>query len=211
MARGTVAALVSVFVAAFSHSLAGGRLPGVAGLALCLAFSVLVCVALAGRRLPRTRLAASVAASQAMYHWLFGALGSGALGSGTAGSGAAGSGAASSGAGVTTGMHGHPHDAALGTVTLAPQPHGEGDMLAAHLAAALVTFLVLVFGERTIAATVRFARALVVSLLPAAPDAPAVCAPARLFPSRPRIARPGRRRVDHSGLRHRGPPAASFA
>ncbi len=206
MARGTVAALVSVFVAAFSHSLAGGRLPGVAGLALCLAFSVLVCVALAGRRLPRTRLAASVAASQAMYHWLFGALGSGALGSGTAGSGAA-----SSGAGVTTGMHGHPHDAALGTVALAPQPHGEGDMLAAHLAAALVTFLVLVFGERTIAATVRFARALVVSLLPAAPDAPAVRAPARLFPTRLRIARPGGRRVDHSGLRHRGPPAASFA
>jgi hypothetical protein len=194
VARGTVAALVSVFVAAFSHAVAGGELPGAAGLVLCLAFSVLVCIALAGRRLPRTRLAASVAASQAMYHWLFGALGTGAIATGPVG-----------------GMSGHGHDASLGLHITAPHLHGQGDLLVAHIPAAVVTFLVLAFGERTIATPARLARALAVSLLPGVPDAPAGRPPTRLSPTGLRSARPRHRLVDHSGLRHRGPPTASFA
>jgi hypothetical protein len=191
VARGSAAATVSVFVAAFSHSVAGGSLPGVTGIALCLALSVLVCVALTGRRLPLARLAVSVAISQAMYHWLFGALGSGTM--------------------VASGGRtpGHLHDAALAIPATTPHAHAGGDMLLAHIAAAIVTVLVLAYGERSIAATARYAHALVVALLPAIPDAPAVPTPARLVPARLRVADPLPRRVDHSGLRHRGPPAAS--
>jgi hypothetical protein len=191
VARGSAAATVSVFVAAFSHSVAGGSLPGVTGLALCLALSVLVCVALTGRRLPLARLAVSVAISQAMYHWLFGALGSGTV-------------VASGGR-----MAAHVHDAVAVLPTVTPHAHAGGDMLLAHVVAAIVTVLVLAYGERSIAATARYARTLVIAMLPAIPDAPAVPAPVRLLPTRLRVADPLPRRVDHSGLRHRGPPAAS--
>jgi hypothetical protein len=191
VARGSAADTVSVFVAAFSHSVAGGSLPGVTGIALCLALSVLVCVALTGRCLPLARLAVSVAISQAMYHWLFGALGSGAV-------------FASGGR-----MPGHVHDVALAIPAAAPHAHTAGDMLLAHIVAAIVTILLLAFGERTLTATANYARTLVIALLPALPDAPAVPTPARLLPTRLRVADPLPRRVDHSGLRHRGPPAAS--
>ncbi len=194
VARGAVAASLSVFFAAFAHSIAGGTLPGIAGIALCLIFSVIVCSAFAGRRMPRTRLAASILASQAMYHWLFGSLGT--LEATTA---------------PAAGTLGHVHNAPVDLSTLSTVAHDHGDMLFAHLAAAALTFGVLAFGERSIAAAVRAARALVVSLLPALAEAPLVPAPCRLFARGIQIATPRECRIYHSGLRHRGPPSARLA
>lgn len=187
VARGTIAAAVSVFMAAFAHSLAGGELPGIAGIALCLTFSVIVCTAFTGRRMPRARLAASILAGQAMYHWLFGSLGS----------------LDSAAAPATLG---HVHNAPVDFGTLTTQTHAHGDMLLAHIVAAVATFAVIAFGERSMTFVVQAARKLVLSLIPRLADVPT--------PSMPRLPRvhhghsavPLRRRVDHSGLRHRGPP-----
>lgn len=55
-ARGWIAAIVSLFVAACSHSLAGGSLPAAAGIALSLAFSGATGVLLAGKTLSLARL-----------------------------------------------------------------------------------------------------------------------------------------------------------
>jgi hypothetical protein len=70
-ARGWIAAIVSLFVAACSHALAGGALPATAGLALCLAFSGAVCVLLAGKTLSLARLSIAVGLSQLPFHGLF--------------------------------------------------------------------------------------------------------------------------------------------
>lgn len=188
VARGTVAAVVSLFIAAFSHSLAGGSLPGVVGISLCVTFSVIACTALVGRRMPLTRLAASIAVSQAMYHWLFGALGSTAV--------------------ATAEPLGHIHHAPIDFSLLTMSAHTHGDMLLAHIAAAVATFAVLAFGERNITAAVRAARSFVLSLIPSFTDAPVACVPARLSASGVRVSVLQFSRVDHSGLRHRGPPLA---
>lgn len=191
VARGTIAATVSLFIAAFSHWLAGGSLPGVAGFALCLVFSVLACVALVGRRMPRTRLAASIVASQAMYHGVFASLGSSTI--------------------PTAPALGHVHDAPIEFGAVAPHLHASNEMLLAHAFAAVVTFVILAFGERSIAATAGLARSLARSLFPFTLDASFVGAPATLTPTGHRIVLLALRRVDHSGLRHRGPPAAALA
>lgn len=194
VARGTAAAVVSVYFAAFAHTLAGGSLPGVAGIALCLAFSIIVCVALTGRRMPRARLAASILASQAMYHWLFGSLGT-----------------LEAIASPPPGSHGHVHNAPVNFGSLGAPMHEHGDMLWAHVAAAVVTFSMLAYGERSITASIHAAKTFVLSLFPVFAAAPIAVAPSRLCApeTHPTVRR--RRRVDHSGLRHRGPPVAVVA
>lgn len=189
VARGTVAALLSVFLAGFAHSLAGGALPGIAGIALVVTFSILVCIAFVGRRMPRTRLATSILVSQAMYHWLFGSLGS------------------LEALAPRPGTLGHVHNAPVDFGAIAGQAHDHGDMLMAHVAAAAVTFAIFAFGERSITAIVHAARAFVLSLIPRFADATPITAPARLQAHGTRITVARRDRVDHSGLRHRGPPA----
>ncbi|MEO7349413.1 MAG: hypothetical protein ABIW32_06115 [Terrimesophilobacter sp.] len=191
VARGTVAASASVFFAAFAHAVAGGDLPGVAGLSLCFVFSIIVGTALAGRRMPRVRLAASILASQAMYHGLFGSLGT--LES-TAVSRAA--------------TVGHVHNAPPDFGSLTVQVHEHGNMLLAHVAAAIVTFGVLAFGERSLRTVVRAARSIVLALIPRFTDAPLADAPSLLSVHRVHQVGPRRYRVNHSGLRHRGPPLA---
>lgn len=69
--RGVVAATVATIIALFSHVAGGGQTPGPLGLAVPLVLSVLVCVALAGRRLSLVRVAVSVAVSQFLFHTLF--------------------------------------------------------------------------------------------------------------------------------------------
>ncbi|GGF13162.1 hypothetical protein GCM10011399_03830 [Subtercola lobariae] len=69
--RGLTAAFVAVFVAGFSHVVGGGEAPGTVGVALALAFSAVVCVALAGKTLSLVRLAIAVAFSQLAFHLLF--------------------------------------------------------------------------------------------------------------------------------------------
>ncbi len=192
VARGTLAAVVSVFMAAFAHSLAGGALPGIAGISLCLTFSVIVCVAFTGRRMPRTRLAASILASQAMYHWLFGSLGS-------------------LEASAPASSLGHVHNAPVDFGSLTTQAHDHGDMLMAHVAAAVATFAIIAFGERSASSAIRAATSFVISLIPRFEDAPLAIAPSRLFARGAHSPVPLRSRVDHSGLRYRGPPMALAA
>lgn len=192
--RGTLAAIVSTFVAAFSHAIAGGALPGAAGLSLTFVFSWLVCIALAGRRWPLARLAVSIAASQAMFHSVFSSLGSSAASAAPTGL-----------------MAVHDHNAPLVFTGLPGHAHDPAEMWLAHLAAALITFAVLAFGERTITsiaqraalAVVRFARRMPEPIV----DSPLVgVVAARLRAVTPRV-----RRLPFTRLRHRGPPVFCFA
>ncbi len=69
--RGTLAAAIATFVALLSHVAAGGALPGWAGIVVPAILSMLVCIALAGRRLSLWRLSLAVAVSQVLFHTLF--------------------------------------------------------------------------------------------------------------------------------------------
>lgn len=69
--KGWIVAVSSTSLASASHGLAGGHLPHPMVWALCTALSALVCVMLAGRRLPKVGLATSVLLSQGLLHWLF--------------------------------------------------------------------------------------------------------------------------------------------
>src|ERR1700712_934267 len=75
VARGCAAAAFATFVAAFSHSLAGGSVPTAFGLFVSLMLSAMVCTLLRGRTLSLWRLAASVGVSQFLFHALFSDLG----------------------------------------------------------------------------------------------------------------------------------------
>lgn len=193
-ARGQIAAVFSTFVAAFSHGFAGGSHPPLFAMALALAFSGVVCVFLAGKRLSRIRLALSVALSQLLYHGLFTLFGSG---------------------GTPTGTVTAPHHGAIvfspgtgGTVIMNPADQW---MLLAHAAAAAITFAVLLHGERLcigLATLARVAFAVLVGRMPwsASPTALKLSAP-----SGHRSAVPHRSLVIVSSLRHRGPPHPRFA
>lgn len=71
IARGWVAAGFATAVATASHVAAGGTSPDPLLLLFSLSVSGLACCLLARRHLSLGRLAAGVAASQAIFHWLF--------------------------------------------------------------------------------------------------------------------------------------------
>lgn len=71
VARGLLSAAVATFAAAFFHGVGGGLPPSGLALALCLTFSGLICIALAGRSLSWWRLTGSVLISQFLFHILF--------------------------------------------------------------------------------------------------------------------------------------------
>ena len=184
-ARGTVAAAVSLFVALCSHALAGGGMPGLAGIALCAAFATLVCIALAGRRLSLPRLSVSVVASQFVFHALFSEF------------------TGSSGPVVPAmqGMHVVTDGGAIDAAAHATMPAW---MWIAHAVAAVVTIAALRFGERAFWAVVTLVapRALRM-LVPMATPSPR--------PARPRHRiRPFPHLAPLSPMRHRGPPVLSF-
>lgn len=142
--RGSLTAVIAVFLAAVSHS-AGGRVaPGGVGVAIALAFAVVICVAFAGRRLSLVRLAASVGISQLLFHFLF------SLGGGSAQSIPA----------VITTHHSAIPDTSTGSLpvttallgTTTHTGHGDGWMWLAHALAAAVTIAALHRGEATIVA-----------------------------------------------------------
>lgn len=206
--RGLTAACIAVFTAALSHAAAGGGAPGGVGLALALAFSALVCTALAGRTLSLVRLAVSVIASQVMLHALF-TVGAAPAGGGEltmstmghhgsvlviAGSGSA---AASAGTGFDAG-------AALLAAAAAQLC---SSMWIAHLVAALVTIVALRRGESALWGLLRLGglrfrrlvRSLFVEPRPVLrPDRSTIVAE----PDHPRDLG-----VFLGRLRHRGPPA----
>lgn len=186
--RGLAAGSVATLIAAASHGLGGGGLPGIAGLALALVFSVIVSTALVGRRLPVVRLAASVALSQLAFHVVFSTLG---------------------GAGevITTGGH---HGAVHVTTAAESVAHASPLMWIAHTVAAVVTVAALAYGERAITAIVDIARTLLGALL-----SPTVSAPMpftrdhRPAGERSLVALAARDLVAACGLR--GPPSALAA
>ena len=182
--RGLAAGTVATVVAAASHGLGGGSLPGGAGLALALAFSAIVSIALVGRRLPAVRLAASVAISQLAFHIVFSTLG---------------------GAGeviVAGAHHGDVH------VTTAAESvtHASPLMWLAHAIAAVITVTALLFGEQAIASIIDTARMLLAALLsPTTAPIAVVVRDQRPAPVQSLVPRAPRELVAACGLR--GPPA----
>ncbi len=129
-ARGVLVALFATFVALMSHVAGGGEVPGWLGLFAPLILAFAVSTVLTGRRLSLLRLAASVFASQLLFHTMF------TLGG-------------PEGASV---FHGHHH--AMTQITDASltvdHVHGPGGMWVAHAAAAAITIAGLYIGERSI-------------------------------------------------------------
>ena len=197
--RGWLGALTATSLAAASHGLADGSLPPLPVLALILAVSGVICTALAGRRLSLMRTSAGVLLSQGAYHLLFG-LGAHqhtAVGRLTETVSHHGSQTSI----VWTAAAGMPPQDALfpdGGVPGAP-------MLAAHLAAALLTIAVLRKGGLAARATAEaLLLATTVAILRWKPlpavvrlARPAICQ----VPGLPDLG------VPLLALRHRGPPA----
>lgn len=198
-ARGWIVALFSTFVAALSHTVAGGAVPGALAVVVSLAFAGIVSIVLAGRTLSTWRLSVAVLISQLIFHGLFSFGGSG-------------------GALVTTAATtAHTHSA--GTVTvLAPSvqvgsmsgaEHG-AMMTVAHILAAVVTVVALRYGERAFWGLLDIAtaqlRALVrVLVLTPIPNIPQVLSAATAaLPPRDLA-------VLLSPMRHRGPPLGASA
>jgi hypothetical protein len=200
-ARGWIVAGFSTFVAALSHTVGGGAVPGLLAVVVSLAFAGIVSIALAGRTLSTWRLTVAVLVSQLIFHGLFSL--------GTAG-------------GTLTTMDaglGHAHGAGQAAVLMAPAAGvsagamhaGHGWLMtAAHVIAAVVTVLALRYGERAFWGLFSTARVVVLALF-GIPVAIPVTHRARLgssfvtgVPLRQRLAplRP---------MRHRGPPVCLVA
>jgi hypothetical protein len=189
--RGLLAASMSTFVAAFSHAVSGGGAPSVAALSLAVAFSSIVCVALAGRGLSLWRIGASVAASQILFHTLFSLIA-----------------APTARATATAGAHsGHDMTAMFSPGSAASDVSIDAAMLAGHIVAAVVTFAAIVWGERAargLATTAALQLSRLVSLLlPAHSFVRAPLRPGRIF----RIEAPAPLERLLASLWHRGPPA----
>ncbi|MGO4785718.1 hypothetical protein [Cryobacterium sp. W22_MBD10_FK3] len=198
-ARGWIVAAFSTFVAALSHTLGGGAVPGSLAVVVSLAFAGIVSIALSGRTLSTWRLTAAVLLSQLIFHGLFSLGGAG-------------------GSLVTTQSSAHAHSAGSVAV-LAPSPMqaetmtgaGHGLMMPlAHVLAAVVTVLALRFGERAFwglftTATVTL-QALVRVVVPTPiPNIPrAIAAVTAAVPPRDLL-------VLLSPMRHRGPPVRASA
>jgi TRAP-type mannitol/chloroaromatic compound transport system permease small subunit len=146
--RGLGAAVSAVVIAALSHVAGGGAAPGLLGSALALAFAVLVCIALAGRRFSPARTTVAVTLSQFVFHVLF-----------------------SLGAAIPT-AHGHDVSMlgmvmtggnaatlpALGTAHVDAGIEAAGAIMwAGHAMAAVATILLLLHGERGLFSVIRIA------------------------------------------------------
>jgi hypothetical protein len=189
--RGVVASSIAVFTAVLAHVAGGGVMPGPAELSLVFAFSTLACIALAGRRLSRLRVAISVILSQGLFHVLFAVTG------------------------ATTTMpapsRGPMADMIMSPVAprihAAPAMPETGWMWLAHAAAAALTIVALVWGETALRAVLERTILAITSRLPAAPHGqPRPWLPALGF------VRDGRdAEFLRTGLRHRGPPRRELA
>jgi len=186
--RGTLAAAFATFVAAFSHTVAGGEAPAAGALALSFALSLLACTALAGRSLSLWRTALSVAFSQVLFHTMFSSLGSPVTMRMDM----------SAGAGHTE----HLVTTATGHSAASHSPL----MWAAHAAAAVITIIAIRYSELALSA-LRITASLLVGALRvsrvAVTHIPAI-RPRRADWSRSAL--PRDLRVLFASLRHRGPP-----
>jgi len=195
-----LAATFATLIASLSHALAGGGTPSTLSLAISLAFSALVCVALTGRELSAGRMSLAVVISQFAFHGLFSSLG-GATGGGHTGValvGGHGTHAATSTLLDTTNF--------LETSTVAAH-HTDGWMWAAHALAALATIAVLRFGERAFwgmrDAALRFVTVFVGTVPVLVEHRPVALVASR-------VDSPTVFDLLLGSLQHRGPPALSF-
>ncbi|UOQ87866.1 hypothetical protein MUN74_11195 [Agromyces endophyticus] len=192
LARGAATASVALFLAAFSHGVAGGEAPGSVGLVLAAIVALATSVAFVGRRNSPVRTALAVVASQGAFHLLFG------VGAGP-----------SSGQFVANGAGHHATMAFVETAgtgsTVAHAGH-DGAMLVGHALAAVATIVYLLAVERTAwSALASATRRFVLVLTGRAGEPVAVAAPYRL--DRSAVAPPVlRSRLRFAALRYRGPP-----
>ncbi|MEV7692603.1 hypothetical protein AB0N73_04660 [Microbacterium sp. NPDC089189] len=136
LARGVTAASVATFVALLSHVAGGGQMPAWIGIVVPWLLSVVVCLALSGRRTSVIRTGIGVALSQVLFHLLF----------------VLGTFAPSAGSAIPAG---HVHTA--GMVMSAPDASSaalvaDATMWMWHVAAGAVTVLALHRGERALLA-----------------------------------------------------------
>ena len=179
--RGLGAGTTATVVAAVSHGLAGGTFPGLAGIALALAFSAIVSIAFVGRRMPVLRLAASIVLSQLAFHIVFSTLGNAAE------------------VVVTEGHHGAV--SVTGTQIIS---HAGPLMWLAHGIAAALTLLALVYGERALIGLREVGRMLLSRVLAPARVARPTTLPRVARPLLTPVARKTRELIAACGLR--GPP-----
>lgn len=178
VARGFTAAAFAVFVAAFSHTLAGAHAPSAFGVVVAMVISVMICTMLAGRTLSLWRLTASVGLSQLLFHWLFSGLGAPVAAA---------------------------HDMSAMTVdATAPAHHDTPTMWLAHAAAAVITIAALRFAGAAFwgvrdTARLLFARFTAVLV-------PVISAARAPLPARRVSDLPHELTVLLSPMRHRGPP-----
>lgn len=188
VARGFVAAAISLFVAAFCHIASGGAVPNALALAACLVLSVFVCVALSAKTLSLPRLSVSVAASQFLFHSVF------SLWTTTPVSFA--------------GISGHDHEQfALLATPGAVGASADAGMWLAHAAAAVVTIGALRYGETAFWGLLAVARLWIGSLFATV----AALGPVEALPSPVPAEReflPRALALLLSSMRHRGPPSA---
>ena len=196
-ARGWIVAVVSTFVAALSHTVGGGAVPGLLAVVVSLAFAGIVSIALSGRTLSTWRLTAAVLVSQLIFHGLF------SLGS------AGGTLVTTDAASAHANHAGSIAVSALPAGTMSGTDHGLM-MTLAHVLAAVVTVIALRFGERafwglfTTAAVALTALVKVIVLTPI-PNIP------RSIPALSTFLPPRDLLVLLSPMRHRGPPVRHFA
>jgi hypothetical protein len=190
---GALAAVFATSVAGFSHVLAGGAVPSAAAMALSLALSIPVCIALVGPALSLWRTTAAVAVTQALFHFLFAGISSSGTITMSSHMGHDGSGIVASGAG-TAATSGH-----------------SVSMWFAHAVAAVLTVLALRYTESALLRLRETAHVFVGSLT--------IVPTTARFLGEIRTTRIGcTTRVVvrdltllFSTLRHRGPPALSAA
>jgi hypothetical protein len=200
-ARGWIVAGFSTFVAALSHTVGGGGVPGVLAVVVSLAFAGIVSIALTGRTLSAWRLTLAVLVSQVIFHGLFSLGGAGGrLAQTDAGSG-------------------HAHDAGQTALLLAPGAGGTAAampadhgwlMTLAHVVAAVVTVVALRYGERAFWGLFNTARIVVLALLKIPVVVP-VAHRKMLGTSFVIGVRPRQRLAPLRPMRHRGPPVCLVA
>lgn len=178
VARGATAAASATFVAAFSHTIAGGRPPSAFGVAVSLVLSVALCTMLTGRTVALWRLVVSVGVSQFLFHGLFSGLG--------------------------TPVPAAHEMAAMGVDAAAPAHHNTPAMWLAHALAAVITILALRYAGSTfwgVADTARLLLARLVSVVVPVTPGPHPRTPAVGSSFLPRDLS-----LLLSPMRHRGPP-----
>lgn len=214
LVRGWAGALIATVIAAGSHTIASHGHPdaGPSPLVwiLTLALAAPVCTALAGRMLSWTRLGLGVLLSQGVFHALY------SWGPGTTPVLVDSAGVSATAGHAAHTVHGHAHH--LAAVPVATPAGGaaevataapEQTMVVAHLAAALVTVVLLRTGERIVLTTAEWVLLRRVELILLPHPLPAVRSLRGPWADVGPVVLWARDLV--TGLRWRGPPALSFA